>query len=168
MSATHGVVDGEFHNLARRVAGMDKVVAQLVTDSILIRSELTTHQLEPMVRRLEALEQRVVKLEHDVEQVPPAQRQVVLDGVVAEVRETADGMSKRLRILEACIQGIEAKLKLRRKDDPEKVIEALDTPTVAAPPTHEPPAPPQWSDDDEPRRRWWHRNKDSEDEWYVW
>ena len=129
MSATHGVVDEEFHNLARRVAGIDKVVAQLVTDNILIRSELTNHQLEPMVRRLEALEQQVVKLEHDVEHVPPAERQLMLDGFVAEVRETADGMSKRLRILEACIQGIEAKLKLRRKDDPEKVIEALDSPT---------------------------------------
>ena len=165
MSDTHGVVHEEYHNLARRVAGMDKVVAQLVTDNILIRSELTNHQVEPMLRRLEALEQQVAKLEHDVEHVPPAERQIVLDGFVAEVRETADGMSKRLRILEACIQGIEAKLKMRRKDDPEKVIEALDSPNVVAPPTREPPTPPQLMADEEPRRRWWHRNKDGEDEW---
>ena len=165
MADSHGVVDEEYHNLARRVAGMDKVVAQLVTDNILIRSELTNHQAEPMLRRLEALEQQVVKLQHDVEHVPPAERQIVLDGFVAEVRETADGMSKRLRILEACIQGIEAKLKLRRKDDPEKVIEALDSPNVVAPPTREPPTPPKSMTDEEPRRRWWHRNKDDEDEW---
>ena len=89
----------------------------------------------------------------------------MLDGFVAEVRETAGDMSKRLRIVEACIQGIEAKLNLRRKGDPEKVIEALDSPNLVAPSTREPPAPPQWSDDEEHRRRWWHRNKDSEDEW---
>ncbi len=74
-------------------------------------------------------------------------------------------MSKRLRILEACIQGIEAKLKMRRKDDPEKVIEALDSPNVVAPPTREPPTPPKLMADEEPRRRWWHRNKDGGDEW---
>ena len=161
MVDTHGV-DEDYHNLARRVAAMDKVVAQLVTDNILIRSELTNHQLETMLRRLEAVEQRVATLDHDVEHVPPAQRQVMPDGFVDEVRETADGMTKRLRILEACIEGIEAKLKLRRKDDPEKVIEALDSPTVVAPPT---PEPRQWIADEEPRRRWWHRNKDGEDEW---
>lgn len=165
MLDTHGVVDEEYYNLARRVAGMDKVLAQLVTDNILIRSELSNRQVEPMLRRLEALEQQVAKLDHDVEHVPPAEPQVMFDGFVAEMRETADGMSKRLRILEACIQGIEAKLKLRRKDDPEKVIEALDSPNVVAPPTREPPTPPQWIADEEPRRRWWHRNKDGEDEW---
>ena len=161
---THGVVHEEYHNLARRVAGMDKVVAQLVTDNIVIRSEVTNHQVEPMLRRLEVLEQLVAKLEHDVEHVPPAERRIVLDGFAAEVRDTADGMSKRLRILEACVQGIEAKLKMRRKDDPEKVIEALDSPDVVTPPTRE-PTPPQLMADEAPRRRLWHRNKDGGDEW---
>ncbi len=79
---SHGVVHEEYHNLARRVAGMDKVVAQLVTDNIVIRSEVTNHQVEPMLRRLEVLEQQVAKLEHDVEHVPPAERRIVLDGFV--------------------------------------------------------------------------------------
>ena len=166
MADGHGVVHEEYHNLARRVAGVDKVVAQLVTDNVLIRSELTNHQAEPTLRRLEALEQQVVELQHDVEHVPPAERQIMLGGFVAEMRETAEGMSKRLRILEACIQGIEAKLKLRRKDNPEKVIESLDSPDVVAPATREPPTPPTWTPaDEEPRRRWWQRNRDDEDEW---
>ena len=81
------------------------------------------------------------------------------------MRETADGMSKRLRILEACVQGIEAKLKLRRKDDPDKVIQELESSNVVAPPARQPPTPPQGMADEEPRRRWWHRNKDDEDDW---
>jgi hypothetical protein len=165
MADGHGVVHDEYHNLARRVAGMDKVVAQLVTDDILIRSELTNHQVEPLLRRLEVLEDQVAKLQHEVEHVPPAERQIVLDGFVAGMRETADGMSKRLRILEACIQGIEAKLKLRRKDDPDKVIEELESANVVAPPTRKPPPPPQGMTDEETRRRWWHRNKDDEYGW---
>ena len=165
MAATHGVVQEEYHNLARRVAGMDKMVAQLVTDNILIRSELTNHQAAPMLRRLEALEHQIVKLQHDVQHVPPAERQIILDSFITEMRETADGMSKRLRILEACIQGIETKLKLRRKDDPEKAIEELNSPKVVVPPTREPPTPPDSMTDEERRRRWWHRNRDDEDEW---
>jgi hypothetical protein len=165
MADGHGVVHEDHHNLARRVAGMDKVVAQLVTDDILIRSELTNHQVEPLLRRLEVLEDQVAKLQHEVEHVPPAERQIVLDGFVAGMRETADGMSKRLRILEACIQGIEAKLKLRRKDDPDKVIEELESANVVAPPTRKPPPPPPGMTDEETRRRWWHRNKDDEYGW---
>ena len=61
---------------------MDKVVAQLVTDNVLIRSELTTHQVEPLLRRLEALEDQVTELQHEVEHVPPAERQIVLDAFV--------------------------------------------------------------------------------------
>jgi hypothetical protein len=87
---------------------------------------LVNKQVGPMLRRLEALEQQVAKLAHDVEHVPPAERRVVLGGFVAEVREIAEGMSKRLRIVEACIEGIEGRLKLRRKTDPEQVIAMLD------------------------------------------
>jgi hypothetical protein len=51
---------------------MSKVVAQLVNDNALIRSELTTHQVEPLLRRVEALEDQVSKLQLEVELVPPA------------------------------------------------------------------------------------------------
>jgi hypothetical protein len=167
LSDGHGDVHEEYHSLARRVAGMDKVVAQLVNDNVLIRSELTTHQVEPLLRRVEALEDQVTELQHEVEHVPPAEGQIVPDAFVTEMRQDADGMSKRLRILEACVQGIEAKLKLRRKDDPDKVIQELESSNVVAPPARQSPRPPAVTDDEEPRRRWWHRNKDDEDDWWT-
>ena len=161
----HGDVQDDYHSHARRVAGMDKVVAQLVTDNILIRSEVTSHQVEPLLRRVEALEDHVTKLQHDVEPVPSGERQIVSDGFVNEMHQTVNGLNKRLRILEACIQGIETKLKLRRKDDPDKVIQELESPNVVAPSTRQPPKPPQGLADEEPRRRWWHRNNDDDDDW---
>ena len=164
MVKTHGGVHDESYSLARRVAGVDKVVTQVVADNILFRNELINKQVGPILRRVEALEQQVAKLAHDVEHVPAAERQVVLSGFVTEVREIAQGMSKRIRILEVCIQGIESKLRLRRKDDPEKVIEALDAPDAVAMPTPPPTRQPSFVAEAEPRRRWWRRNRDEDDE----
>jgi len=164
---THGLLRRELvgaEQMQQEIDNLHRLMAQMV----LARGE-HARVIVGLRNEVGGLIEQIALLRGDQERQDEGEKRRLMAEVVREVRTAVHDLPERLGVVERCIEGIEGRLKLRRKAVPgELPPPEADTPPVV-PIKKAAPKPIVELDEDEPRRRLrlpWRRGDDEDD--YGW